>query len=209
MGRTKFSEAGPRRPGKNAKAAAAAFTAKNGFDGLTEAPWRKTPSIFKQPVTLVHTTSKNTQKMPEAIQKKYASSVKEKTGKPQQIFWSKRLEGLKAMIPIHFPSGVYYSPGDEEYIDQRLKLANKIECAVSALSEEGATASFCAALHLSNGLPITGNNKVPASTNLTGINLNQPFVTIPDISDHDIQLQEKRVVDARKRLQELRKSFLV
>ncbi|CAD5209948.1 unnamed protein product [Bursaphelenchus xylophilus] len=204
MGRTRFSEAGPRRPGKNSKAAAAAFTAKNGFDGLPEAPWRKTPSIFKQPVTLVHTTSKSTQRIPE----KKCNQIQEKLGKPQQIFWAKRLEGLKAMVPVHFPSGIYYTPEDEEYIEQRLNLANKIECAVNVLSEGAATASFCSALHLSNGLPITGNSKTPGTNPLVGINLNQPFVTIPEISDHDIQVQEKRVVDARKRLQELRKSFL-
>jgi hypothetical protein len=64
MGRTKFSEAGPKR--RNTKSSAASLAAKNGFDGLTDAPWRKTPSIFKQPVTLVRTSSTN-KKMPEAV----------------------------------------------------------------------------------------------------------------------------------------------
>lgn len=64
MGRTKFSEAGPKRS-RNTKSGAS-LAAKNGFDGLTEAPWRKTPSIFKQPVTLVRTSSTN-KKIPEAV----------------------------------------------------------------------------------------------------------------------------------------------
>jgi hypothetical protein len=64
MGRTKFSEAGPKRS-RNTKSGAS-LSAKNGFDGLSEAPWRKTPSIFKQPVTLVRTSSTN-KKIPEQI----------------------------------------------------------------------------------------------------------------------------------------------
>lgn len=70
MGRTKFSEAGPKR--KNAKSGAASLAAKNGFDGLADAPWRKTPSIFKQPVTLVRTSSSN-KKMPDTAFVSYIS----------------------------------------------------------------------------------------------------------------------------------------
>lgn len=32
---------------------------KTGFDGSMSAPWRKTVSIFKQPVTLVHTSKRD------------------------------------------------------------------------------------------------------------------------------------------------------
>ena len=91
MGRTKFSEAGPKRTGRHVKSSAA-LAAKSGFDGLTEAPWRKTPSIFQQPVTLVHTTSKSTQQMPDSEQKKVQQklcALKRKAEKPRQVRTSK------------------------------------------------------------------------------------------------------------------------
>jgi hypothetical protein len=97
MGRSKFSEAGPKRS-RNTKAGHATLAAKSGFDGLTEAPWRKTPSIFKQPVTLVRTSSSN-KKIPEAIlviheltisnlfQKKYNAiqRSRDRLEKPKQV----------------------------------------------------------------------------------------------------------------------------
>ena len=59
----------------------------SGFDGLSEAPWRKTPSIFKQPVTLVHTTSRETQKTPTDLSKKMSSVHRNRDimDKPKQV----------------------------------------------------------------------------------------------------------------------------
>jgi hypothetical protein len=37
---------------------------KTGFDGRIDAPWRKTVTSLKIPCTLVHSTSKRTQKAP-------------------------------------------------------------------------------------------------------------------------------------------------
>ncbi|KAI6178186.1 MBD3 protein [Aphelenchoides besseyi] len=211
MGRTKFSEAGPKRSNRNQKSTAA-LAAKNGFDGLTEAPWRKTPSIFKQPVTLVHTTSKSTQKMPEAEVKKFnqVQRSRSRLDKPKQIFWSKRLEGLRAMVPVHSHAGGYCPIDEEEYIEQKLTLASKIENTVSCLAEEASAASFCAALHLSNGLPIIGQTatrkQIDQKVSLTA-NFSQPFVQVPLITEQDITQQERRIIDARKRLSQLRETF--
>jgi len=44
---------------------------------------------------------------------------------------------------------------------------------------------------------------------ITTINFSQPLVQIPLISEQDISTQERRVLDARKRLQELRKSLMI
>ncbi|KAI6241447.1 MBD3 protein [Aphelenchoides fujianensis] len=209
MGRTKFSEAGPKRSGRNQKTGGS-LAAKNGFDGLAEAPWRKTPSIFKQPVTLVHTTHKSSGKMPESEVKKFnqVTHSRSRLEKPKQIFWAKRLEGLRAMIPVHSHGGGSCPIEEEEYIEQKLTLAPKIETTVSCLAEEASAASFCAALHLSNGLPIIGQTatrkQIDQKVSLTA-NFNQPFVQVPAITEQDITHQERRVVDARKRLQELRK----
>lgn len=74
MGRTKGSttnsEASPLRTGKGRgrhQGENQGPPQKTGFDGRLEAPWRKTVSTFKMPCTLVHTTSKRTQKPPTKL----------------------------------------------------------------------------------------------------------------------------------------------
>lgn len=91
MGRTKGSEAGnlsvTKRGPKCGKDRGVAVIAKSGFDGPLNAPWRKTVSIFKQPVTLVHTTSRET-KNPTNEQLRRAealTSAKNKADKPRQV----------------------------------------------------------------------------------------------------------------------------
>lgn len=91
MGRTRGSEAGnlsvTKRGLKGGKDRGAALTAKSGFEGPLNAPWRKTVSIFKQPVTLVHTTSRET-KSPTNDQLRRVcanSNVKNKADKPRQV----------------------------------------------------------------------------------------------------------------------------
>lgn len=88
------------------------------------------------------------------------------------------MEGLKSMVPVHFSNGVYTSLEDEEYLEQNLKLVNKIESAVNVLAEDAAAASFCSALQLSNGVHIKGNNKQSGSNPMTNLNLNEPIVTV-------------------------------
>lgn len=100
----------------------------------------------------------------------------------------------------------------EEYIEQKLSLANKIETTVSVLPEEASAASFCSALHLSNGLPITGQSSTRKQIDTNPFlhsNFGQPFVQLTAITEQDIIQQERRVIDARKRLQELRKFIQV
>ncbi|KAI1715911.1 p55-binding region of methyl-CpG-binding domain proteins MBD domain-containing protein [Ditylenchus destructor] len=215
MGRLKSSEAGTlvfkrgikSRDGKGLNSTAT----KTGFDGLAELPWRKTASIFKQPVTLVHTTSKETQKMPQEIQKKLMSIAKyrDRVERPRQMFWAKSLEGLRAMIPVNLSDKIR-EPEQSAHIEQHLALASKIEPTVGVLNEEAVAATLCSSLQLCNGLAIIGQQatkKQIDTSPLTAINFSQPLVQIPAIAEHDVAAQERRVLDARKRLQELRKSF--
>uniref|UniRef100_A0A1I7WRY3 Uncharacterized protein n=1 Tax=Heterorhabditis bacteriophora TaxID=37862 RepID=A0A1I7WRY3_HETBA len=65
MGRTKASEADPlgrTKRGRPSKQKKEENVIRTGFDGHSNAPWRKTVSIFKQPVTLVHTSCRDTKK---------------------------------------------------------------------------------------------------------------------------------------------------
>ena len=119
---------------------------------------------------------------------------------------------MRAMIPVYTHGGTQWPIAEEEYIEQKLNLANKIEPTVSVLSEEAAAASFCSALHLSNGVPITGqaSTRKQIDTNpFLHSTFGQPFVQLSQITEQDINQQERRVIDARKRLAELRKSIQV
>ena len=114
------------------------------------------------------------------------------------------------MLPVHTHAGAYANIDEEEFIEQRLTLTNKIENTVSCLTDEAAAASFCAALHLSNGVPIIGQTatRKQIDTNVfLHANFSQPFVQMPQITEQDITYQERRIIDARKRLSELRKQI--
>lgn len=89
MGRAKSSEAGAlvlKRGGRRDRGGNNAST-KTGFDGLSEAPWRKTPSIFKQPVTLVRTTSRNVAKAPPPDLQKRILKNRDRLEQPRQVIF--------------------------------------------------------------------------------------------------------------------------
>lgn len=73
---------------------------QGGFEGPMVAPWRKTVSIFKQPVTLVRTTSRETKPAPSGEIQAASRAGTARQEKPKQVFWSKRLECLRAMMPV-------------------------------------------------------------------------------------------------------------
>jgi hypothetical protein len=150
------------------------------FEGLKEAPWRKTVSIFKQPVTLVHTTSKVTQDMPTDASKRVTHKHASKVEKPKQIFWTKSLERLSAMVPVRLADRLH-STDENNHIEQKLILAGKIEAAIGVVSEEAAAATLYAALQTPNGTPLTGQTatkKQIDSNPLIHANVDQPFVQV-------------------------------
>lgn len=220
MGRKKCSEAnnlnlkrGTSRFLQNAPRGQHA-SSKTGFDGVNEAPWRKTLSIFKQPVTLVHTTSRHTQKTPADIQKRLNSSTSHRSDfveKPKQVFWAKALEGLTAMLPIRDVSE--FNPNAEDCIEQSLILPPKIEPILNPLKEQAASATLIASIHHSPSNDVlTGQQSTKKQIEdnpFSALSFSQPFVQISAITEQDISAQEKKVIDARKRLSELRKSFLI
>ncbi|VDM94899.1 unnamed protein product [Thelazia callipaeda] len=214
MGRTKGSEAGnlsvTKRGTKGGKDRGVTVSAKSGFDGPLNAPWRKTVSIFKQPVTLVHTTSRETKNPTNEQLRRVCTSnnVKNKADKPRQLYWAKSLGNLCAMAPICTADRLTID--SNEHIAQRLDLAGKIEPALEVLGIAGSAASLCSALHGFSASVITGQTatkKQLDSNPLINTDADQPFIQAITVSEQDIQQQERRVLDLRKRLQEARKHF--
>jgi len=65
---------------------AAAPPQKTGFDGRLEAPWRRIVKTPKFPCTLVHTTSKRTQKPPAKL------TVAKEREKSRQVIYSNEVQ---------------------------------------------------------------------------------------------------------------------
>lgn len=146
-------------------------------------PIRQTASIFKQPVTVVrnHPESKTRTDLRHGTQEQ-----------PRQLFWEKRLQGLYACD----------SNGEKMNC---LQLPHAIQgVSPDLLCNENLLHSIAAALHLNNQ-PITGQtlSRTLIQRN-PGVNINadQPLIQSVVISDHDIQKQEARVYEARRRLQQ-------
>jgi hypothetical protein len=138
------------------------------------------------------------------------------------------LEGIRAMVPIRVADK--FNLEHDCHVPQRLELPPKLEVVVPTMAEESTTATFCASLHTFelNGIELSGQpatRKQIEENPLESLKFAQPFIqvifttnakilknhlqNIPPITEQDISIQERRVMDARKRLQELRRSFMI
>ncbi|KAL6258646.1 methyl-CpG-binding domain protein 3 isoform X1 [Pogonomyrmex barbatus] len=162
-------------------------------------PIRQTASIFKQPVTIYKmqegkvkdikhsgTQEKPKQEGADKTDGKYGSQ-----DKPKQLFWEKRLEGLRACDP-------------DGYEFDAMDLPKNLKPVGPYITEETLLQSVATALHVSTQ-PVTGQtgSKTALEKN-PGVFLNpdQPLVQAVAIADEDIRRQEDRVVIARKKLQD-------
>jgi len=144
-------------------------------------PIRQTASIFKQPVT---------------VYKIQESSVRQdiKFGlqeKPKQLFWEKRLEGLRACNT----DGHELKSGD---------LPAGLKAVGPHVKHETLLQSVATALHVSS-VPITGQTGSKSSLEKnSGVFLNpdQPLIQAMTVRDEDIRQQEDRVHSVRKKLEE-------
>ncbi|XP_033225237.1 methyl-CpG-binding domain protein 3 isoform X2 [Belonocnema kinseyi] len=143
-------------------------------------PIRQTASIFKQPVTIYKTQ--------EGKVKDFKHGNQEK---PKQLFWEKRLEGLRACDP-------------DGYEFDAMDLPKSLRPVGPYITEETLLQSVATALHVSSQ-PVTGQtgSKTALEKN-PGVFLNpeQPLVQAVSIADDDIKRQEDRVAIARRKLQE-------
>ncbi|XP_035732321.1 methyl-CpG-binding domain protein 2-like isoform X2 [Vespa mandarinia] len=143
-------------------------------------PIRQTASIFKQPVTIYKTQEGKVKDLKHGNQEK-----------PKQLFWEKRLEGLRACDP-------------DGYEFDAMDLPKSLRPVGPYITEETLLQSVATALHVSSQ-PVTGQtgSKTALEKN-PGVFLNpdQPLVQAVSIADEDIKRQEDRVALARKKLQE-------
>ncbi|XKL67937.1 hypothetical protein PGB90_003428 [Kerria lacca] len=144
-------------------------------------PIRQTASIFKQPVTVY--------KNQESVVKqdlKYGPQEK-----PKQLFWEKRLEGLRAC-------------DTEGYELRAMDLPMGLKAVGPHVSQETLLQSVATALHVSSH-PVTGQTS--SKSNLeknSGVFLNpdQPLIQAVSICEEDIKKQEDKVNSVRKKLQD-------
>ncbi|XP_018305585.1 methyl-CpG-binding domain protein 3 isoform X2 [Mycetomoellerius zeteki] len=143
-------------------------------------PIRQTASIFKQPVTIYKTQEGKVKDIKHGTQEK-----------PKQLFWEKRLEGLRACDP-------------DGYEFDAMDLPKNLKPVGPYITEETLLQSVATALHVSTQ-PVTGQtgSKTALEKN-PGVFLNpdQPLVQAVSIADEDIRRQEDRVAVARKKLQD-------
>ncbi|CAG0880012.1 unnamed protein product [Darwinula stevensoni] len=143
-------------------------------------PIRQTASIFKQPVTVIkssHGGSIRTDIKPVSVDK------------PQQIFWQKRLEGMRACNVL----------GQEI---QEMELPKKLKPVGGNIKEQTALQSLATSLHTSTQ-PITGQTSSKAALDKNPaiyLNPQQPLIQAFIFEEADIREQEEAVLAVRKKL---------
>lgn len=194
---------------------------RNGFDGHLMPPNRQTANIVRQPITLVRTTSRDTRPTPSNIlDQQHQHSAKQAGGhqqqhhssnsasnnrdKPRQMFWCKRLENLRPML-----LRTYQTP--DQAVAEPLLLPTKILPTGPNISDTSASASLAAFLqHPSLDRDSTGQmytKKILESNPGVFTEPSQPLIQNIILTDQDVLAQERRVLDARRRLEEALKHF--
>ncbi|XP_071565013.1 methyl-CpG-binding domain protein 3 isoform X2 [Temnothorax nylanderi] len=173
-------------------------------DATLVPPIRQTASIFKQPVTIYKTQEGKVKDVKHpCTQEKPKQEGADKTDgkygsqdKPKQLFWEKRLEGLRAC-------------DTDGYEFDAMDLPKNLKPVGPYITEETLLQSVATALHVCTQ-PVTGQtgSKTALEKN-PGVFLNpdQPLVQAVSIADEDIRKQEDRVAVARKKLQDALRAF--
>lgn len=180
-GRTVYSAC---RKSKRQKVASYDFARGVRHDASLVLPIRQTASIFKQPVTVVRRHTEAPRPSPDL-----KHGVQDQ---PKQVFWEKRLQGLRAC------------DASEELLPS-LDLPRHMTGVGPDLTTENVLQSIAAALHV-NAAPVVGQGAGRAAVlKNPGIHMDtqQPHVGQVDVSNDDIHRQEQKVHIARKKLQEL------
>ncbi|PIO61978.1 hypothetical protein TELCIR_16483 [Teladorsagia circumcincta] len=125
-----------------------------------------------------------------------------------KVMWAKALENVQALIPTAVADKV--DVNKTEYLTESLHLAGRLERASSILSEQAAAATLFTSIHNPNQSGAFGQtaDKEKLESNLMlHVNPDQPILRPVTVQPEDISAQERRVLDARKRLQEVIKHF--
>ncbi|CCD61208.1 Methyl-CpG binding protein 2/3 C-terminal domain-containing protein [Caenorhabditis elegans] len=199
-----------RRPGRPVKARPVEKDIKTGFDGNWDLVVRKCPTTFSQHVSEVTTAQPETKVQNDELLKRRSRRKTEM--RPFQAMWAKSLSGLQVSIPHEKPDRI----GDvkkAEYSYESIKKISLIKPGVSAFTPEEAMTTVIQQMNngfMTNGTFGQAANKDKLDVNFIGLALHdQPLcerIPIAHIVE-EISSQEKRVLDARKRLQEVMKYF--
>lgn len=149
-------------------------------EGALVPPIRQTASIFKQPVT-VHKNQEGKVK---------ADFKHGRQEKPRQVFWEKRLEGIRASEKDGYELGTGWT--------------GLLRPAGPHVSDETLLQSVATALHVC-AMPVTGQPPMRSHYDKEIVYRipDQPLVQEVSVTIEDIKSQEERVIAARKRLQEI------
>ncbi|TKS84090.1 Methyl-CpG-binding domain protein 2 [Collichthys lucidus] len=149
------------------------------LDLNTALPIRQTASIFKQPVTKVTSHPGN----------KVKTDPQRGTEQPRQLFWERRLKGLRS------------SDITEETL-RTMDLPKGLQSVGPDSSDETLLSAIASALHMSSA-PITGQTSVAAEKNpAIWLNTSQPLCKAFTVTDEHIREQELKVYQARRSLEE-------
>uniref|UniRef100_A0AAX7VEK7 Methyl-CpG binding domain protein 2 n=1 Tax=Astatotilapia calliptera TaxID=8154 RepID=A0AAX7VEK7_ASTCA len=144
----------------------------------TALPIRQTASIFKQPVTKVTSHPGN----------KVKTDLQRAIEQPKQLFWEKRLKGLR-------------SSDVTEQVLRTMDLPKGLQSVGPDASDDTLLSAIASALHMSSA-PITGQTSVAAEKNpAIWLNTSQPLCKAFTVTDEHIREQEMKVYQARRSLE--------
>uniref|UniRef100_A0A7E4UPN2 MBD_C domain-containing protein n=1 Tax=Panagrellus redivivus TaxID=6233 RepID=A0A7E4UPN2_PANRE len=188
---------------------------KHGFDGPLIAPWRRSVSSYKQSITLVHSTRHGTTIAPNDRIRKASTHAKDR---PLPLFWARALQGLNAITPLHKAdkTNPTYLERTDEYVTLKPGLPDGVQSYCATLTDEESALTLVSALLKPSETPfsvvgqaIPNPSKRGYDNPVYNANAEQPLVVgIHNITNEQLQKQEQQVLDMRKRLTELRNSFI-
>ncbi|EFP02973.1 hypothetical protein GCK72_001994 [Caenorhabditis remanei] len=199
-----------RRPGRPLKARPLEKEMKTGFDGNWDLVVRKCPTTFSQHVSEVTTSQLESRVQNDELLKRRSRRKTEM--RPFQSMWAKSLSGLQVAIPHEKPDRIA-DVTKAEYSYESIKAISLLKPAVSAFTPEETTTTVIQ--QINNGFMTNGTFGQPANKDkLDGSFMalahhDQPLCERVPFAQlvEEISSQEKRVLDARKRLQEVMKYF--
>uniref|UniRef100_A0A4W5Q0U1 Methyl-CpG binding domain protein 2 n=1 Tax=Hucho hucho TaxID=62062 RepID=A0A4W5Q0U1_9TELE len=151
----------------------------------TGLPIRQTASIFKQPITKVVNHPNN----------KVKTDLQRATEQPRQLFWEKRLKGLRA------------SDITEEVL-RTMELPKGLTSLGPDTSDETLLSAISSALHMSSS-PITGQTNSAAEKNpAVWLNTSQPLCKAFIVTDQDIRASERLCTRERETLCERKRDLV-
>ncbi|CAI2357966.1 unnamed protein product [Caenorhabditis sp. 36 PRJEB53466] len=197
-----------RRPGRQARGKASEKD-KHGFNGTWDVHVRRCPMAFSQPATVISTSQPDTMVRAPGVGQRKPSKRTEM--RPFPAMWAKGFSGMQVAVPMEKPDRIDINK--DAYSFHSMPEIPIIKPGVSALTAAETAATVIQQIH--HGQMNNGTFGQPANKDKLDENFianachDQPFCErVPlAIVESEVKAQEQRVLDARKRLQEVMKYF--